>query len=255
MSIEELKEQAAELKSLVSLQRLVAVKFCESEDEIPDRARRPVANIGFHMALCQGYHQARTTGTTTAFAIEDNFCIPGAAAFGLTEFEFKLAPWHAPDDETAAPIDAELARRMTLLPKNKYKFIVFQPFDRLTMEPDVVMIYGTPGQIGRVAKGLTWHGINTTADYIGAAGCTAVVIAFAENRPILQVAAGGEKLFAGTNDYEMAINFPAALLPLAVSGFKKTNMMLPYPSVTTTLMQEPFVPAGYDITYKTHNID
>jgi hypothetical protein len=48
----------------------------------------------------------------------------------------------------------------------------------------------------------------------------------------------------------MDIVFPANRLGDVLDGLKGTQRMLPYPSVVSTMMNEPGVPADYKITYK-----
>jgi hypothetical protein len=67
---------------------------------------------------------------------------------------------------------------------------------------------------------------------------------------MIKISSGGEKVLAGTNDNEMDIVFPANRLGDVLDGLKGTQRMLPYPSVVSTMMNEPTVPADYKITYK-----
>lgn len=250
MTLEEYAAKGAELKDKISLQRLVGLKLCKSVDEIPAKARRPMRDFKYHMSICQAINQARTAGFTIGLALEDNFCMPGASAFGLTEFSYSFYPHHVKDKDIGDKLNAIFTERASLIPKGIYQAIVVSPLDRLQIVPDVIIAYGVPGQVGRIAKAFTWWGDTVSALYFGGAGCTAIVVSFAEQKPILCIPAGGEKIFAGTNDYEMDIVFPAARLNDVLEGFKETQRMLPYPTVCTTLMNEPTVPEDYHITYK-----
>jgi uncharacterized protein (DUF169 family) len=250
MTLEEYAARGAELKNALALQRLVGLKFCRSLDEIPPKARRPLRDFKAHMAICQAINQARTTGFTMALDLADNFCLAGATVYGLTSFAYSFYPHHVRDQAAACPLDAIFHERDHLLPKDTYQAIVVSPFDRLQVEPDMVIAYGPPGQVGRIAKCFTWHGEPVSALYFGGLGCSAIVLAFVEQKPLLCVPAGGEKLFAGTNDYEMSIVFPANRLDDVLAGFKGTQRILPYPTMCSTLLNEPTVPDDYHITYK-----
>jgi uncharacterized protein (DUF169 family) len=248
--IEDYAVKATELKNVLALQRLVGLKFCKSLDEIPSKARRPLRDFKYHMAICQAINQARSVGFTIGLELEDNFCLAGASVFGLTKFAYSFYPQHTRDQEAACKLDAIFNERDGLLPKGIYKAVVVSPFDRLQIEPDIIIAYGTPGQVGRIGKSFTWNGDTVSALYFGGLGCSAIILAFVQQKPILCIPAGGEKVLAGTNDYEMSIVFPASRLDDVLAGFKGTQRMLPYPTVCSTLMNEPSVPEDYHITYK-----
>jgi uncharacterized protein (DUF169 family) len=137
-----------------------------------------------------------------------------------------------------------------MLPTGSFEALVVSPMDRLAIEPDVIVAYGVPGQIGKIAKAFTWHGEAVQGVYLGAAGCSAIVLAYAEWKPVISVPGGGEKVFAGTNDYEMSIIFPADRLDDVLSGLAATQSILPYPTVCSTLVNEPVVPEDFHITYR-----
>ncbi len=250
MSIEEFMAKGMELKNAIALQRLVGLKFCKDQDEIPPKARRPMRDFKYHMPICQAIAQARTIGLTLGLAIEDNFCLPGASVFGLTKFAYSFYPHHVKDQEAASKLDAVFKERDSLIPLGTYQAIVISPFDRLQIEPDVIIAYGVPGQVGRIAKAFTWFGELVPALYFGGLGCSAIVLSHVKQQPVLCVPAGGEKVLAGTNDFEMSIVFPAGQLDKALEGFYATQRILPYPTVCTTMMNEPSVPEDYRITYK-----
>jgi len=250
MTIEEFAAKGTELKNALSLNRLVGLKFCKSLDEIPAKAKRPMRDFGFHMAICQAWNQSRTTGYTIGLDLADNYCLAGAAVFGFPiDFKYTFFPQHVKDEAAAEYLNKEYYKRYDLLPKETVA-VVTSPFDRLLIEPDIILAYGNPGQVGRIAKALTWHGVTTSALYFGGAGCSAIVLSHVEQKPVLCVPAGGEKLLAGTHDSEMDIVFPASMLDMVLTGFKGTQRMLPYPTVCTTLLHEPVVPDDYHITYK-----
>lgn len=249
-TLKEYAEKGAELKNMVALQRIVGLKFCKSIEEIPEKARQPLRDFKIHMNICQAINQARTAGFTIGLALEDNYCLAGASLFGLTKFPFSFYPHHAKDKDGAEKLEAIFKERDSLIPVGTYEAIVVSPFDRLQIEPDVIIIYGVPGQVGRIAKAFTWWGDTVSALYFGALGCSAIVVSYVRQQPILCIPAGGEKILAGTNDYEMDIVFPAARLDDVLEGFKGTQRMLPYPTVCTTLLNEPTVPEDYPISYK-----
>ena len=135
MNTEEFVAKGAQLKNALALQRLVGLKFCTSPDEIPPKARRPVRDLKFHMAICQAINQARSMGMTFGLTLEDNFCLAGASVFGLLDFEYSFYPHHVKDEEAGCKLDAVFNERNALIPKGKYQAIVVSPFDRLNSNP------------------------------------------------------------------------------------------------------------------------
>jgi len=249
MTIEEYAAKGAELRSALSMQRLLGVKFCKSVDEIPAKARRPMRDYKYHMTICQAFVQARTTGVTIGLDFDDNYCAIGMSVYGLASFEYTFFPQHVKDQEAACKLDERYNNRAALLPKDVYKAVVVSPFDRLLVEPDVIIAYGVPGQVGRLARAFNYHGEVASAYYFGL-GCSNVVQSFADQKPYMVVPGGGEKLFAGVSDFEMSIVFPANRLDDVLVGFKGTQRLLPYPTVVATLNNEASFPEDFHISYK-----
>jgi uncharacterized protein (DUF169 family) len=178
MAIEEFSNQGIELKTMLALQRPIGLKFCKDAAEIPAQARRPWRDFGMHMSICQAINQARTAGTTLGMELEDCFCAVGASLFGLTDFQFSFFPQHTQNEAAACKLDAIYQERNALLPAGSFKALAVSPLDRLAIEPDVIIAYGVPGQIGKIAKAFTWHGEAVQSLYLGGTSCSAIVLAY-----------------------------------------------------------------------------
>lgn len=250
MEISKYTELGLELKNALSLQKPIGLKFCHSVDEIPAKAKRPMRDFGKHMAICQSINIARSFGFTMALTLEDNYCIAGASVFGLIDFPYSFFPHHVRDEECGQIMDKIFTQRNALLPKNEIQAIVISPLDRLLVEPDLIIVYGSAAQIAKIAKGFNWQGETVGSLFFGGLGCSTYVAAYAEKKPYFKIAAGGEKVMANTSDYELDICFPANRLEDVLKGIKGTNRMLPYPMICTTMLNEPSVPDDYKITYK-----
>jgi uncharacterized protein (DUF169 family) len=61
----------------------VAIKMLKSEDEIPEKTRRPYQQLKKKVAICQGIGMARKLGWAVAMGKEDMQCSLGAAPFGF----------------------------------------------------------------------------------------------------------------------------------------------------------------------------
>lgn len=250
MSIATYIEMGTELKNFLSLQRPLGMKFCLSEEEIPPKAKRPLRDFNIHMGVCQAVNTARNFGYTVGMTLEDMFCLPGASVFGLMDFDYSFYPHHVKDETAGRKLDQFYHERNRLLPKDKYKAVVFSPLDRLMVEPDIIIVFGSPAQIAKISKAFTWHGETVSTLFAGGLGCSTYAAVFVEKKPLMKLAAGGEKIMAGTGEYEVDICFPAERLPDVLEGLKGTQRMLPYPMICTTLLNEPVVPEDYKITYR-----
>jgi uncharacterized protein (DUF169 family) len=250
MEIARVMELGLELKNALSLQKPIGLKFCRSLDDIPAKAKRPVRDYKNHMAICQAVNIARTFGATIALTLEDSYCLAGASVFGLLDFPYSFFPHHVRDEECGQIMDAIFEKRDALLPKNEIKAIVISPLDRLLIEPDMIIVYGSSAQVAKIAKSFNWQGETVGSLFFGGLGCSTYVASYAEKKPYFKIAAGGEKVMANTSDYELDICFPADRLEDVLKGIKGTNRMLPYPMICTTMLNEPSVPEDYKITYK-----
>jgi uncharacterized protein (DUF169 family) len=61
-----------------------------SQDEIPEKARRPKRNLGVTMPVCQGMALARRHGWLMAMGLDDMLCPLGALTLGLVPAKEKL---------------------------------------------------------------------------------------------------------------------------------------------------------------------
>jgi len=63
----------------------LSIKMLKSEEEIPERTRRPFQQMEKKVAICQGIGMAREYGWAVAMGKEDMQCSLGAAPFGFFE--------------------------------------------------------------------------------------------------------------------------------------------------------------------------
>jgi len=85
-SVNVFHERAKEIRKLVQLKTFpVAVKLLEKEEDIPEGAKRPVRDLGHHLALCQAFSMSRRDGMSMAMLKQDMWCFPPVIGFGLAE--------------------------------------------------------------------------------------------------------------------------------------------------------------------------
>jgi len=131
-------------------------KFFKSADELKNV--EGIARPAFKRTVCQFVGGARYLGQAWGATAEDQFCQAGAWTLGVfpdTPEAFSTGQLYT--DMVLGIATPEAARRIADgLPKNKDKFEAFavMPLDggavaeQITFEPDLVIIYGEPGQLG-----------------------------------------------------------------------------------------------------------
>lgn len=125
------------------------VKFYDNLEERPPKVMRPPTP----MNVCQATALTRYHGRLMYFTLEDMACIIGAVAVGMME-----PPENMRSGKITAMLHADLesAKRFTNLvpriPLGKVKAIASAPLDRLTFEPDIVVIYGNTSQAMRIVQ-------------------------------------------------------------------------------------------------------
>jgi len=103
----------------------VALKLCQSEDELPERVRMPMRDMGHPITLCQAIGLTRRYGWTMAIGKEDQCCVGGASVMG---FLSEGAGEAMEEDKRFGP--------------GEYIYHLTSTLDRAGFEPDVIVIYG-----------------------------------------------------------------------------------------------------------------
>ena len=206
----------------------VAVYFIEDMGKIPEKVKRPVKDLGVRLAPCQGAAMARKYGFSIAISKEDCGCAIANHTYGWKIADMKgvvyfLTTMNYTLDEEAAK---NTFYSLPALKENQYDAVLYAPLGRSTSDPDVVLLYGNPGQIMRMIHGSTQRtGQAVKGSFSGrAASCTEGVLgAFLDNAPKVVVPGNGDRVWASCQDHEMAMAFPGAFMPELMEGLKKTH--------------------------------
>lgn len=225
----------------------VAVTFLKSREDIPQRARRPLRDLGCKMAPCQGAAMARRYGWTVAFAQEDVGCAIAAHTYGwepVTDPEgpvrFLTVMNYASDEASAA----EVLAGFETLGTGRDPIVLYSPLERAPLPPDVVLLYVNPAQLMRLIHGVTYRlGTPIDSRFSGrAASCTeGVISAYLHQAPKVVVPGNGDRVWAACQDHEMVMALPGVQLRGLVEGLEKTHQTgIRYP-VPAYLRYEPEV--------------
>jgi uncharacterized protein (DUF169 family) len=222
------------------------VKFYKNINEMPPEAVRP-EKYGIQISLCQWTTMARRWGRTFGAVAEDINCTPCLAALGLKKLasntdlaQYFLEMGYFANMELAEKAAAQLAP----IPAGEIKGIVYFPLEAAPVDPDLILIYGTPAQMARLAAGYLYnHGelIESHTTGFGIA-CLGTVKPYFTGKPAFVHPGRGERILAGTDDCEMVFICPAGEGESLVDGLQKTHAKgTRYPVQSYMLYQPPAI--------------
>jgi len=206
----------------------VAVGFLSAGEEAPEKARRPLEDLGSPLALCQGITLTRTRGWTVAFGPSDSSCPVAGYTMGWAPREdtakmtaFLQAMNYAADENVAERRVEDLAR----LTPGDVGQIVFSPLARSRVEPHLGLVYGNPAQVMRLVQAACrWSGGKVSGGFGGIAGsCNEGVLrTYLDQSPRVALPGNGDRVFAMTQDNEMVFAFPASWAERIAGGLEAT---------------------------------
>ncbi|HWP46304.1 MAG TPA: DUF169 domain-containing protein [Candidatus Limnocylindrales bacterium] len=228
----------------------LAIKMLKSADEIPEKARRPVKDLGIKVATCQTISMARRYGWTLAIGKEDHCCSLGMIALGFGEpnafyTEGNLCEgMYTETAEAGRVTEAELDK----FEVGRYKYFLVAPLDKATFKPDVILIFGNSAQVMRLVQAALYKkGGRIHSSFSGRADCadmTVTTMKTGECQVILPCT--GDRFFAQTQDHEMAFTIPYNKLETVLEGLRATHKAgIRYPATPFLNYQGKF-PPKYD---------
>jgi len=231
------KEEVMDLKKISEVLNLyvrpqtfpVAYKFVRSKEDLPEKVRRPMGDLGYPVALCQGTALTRRYGWTMAIGKEDQCCVGGAQTMG---FVSEGAKEPVGDENQHEP--------------GKYNYHVTATLERADFKPDIIAIYGSSAQIMRLVQSA-----------IGGPGGSGKVNAIATGfkdcgdisaRTVLTdqcqfiLPSGGDRVFGSTQDHEVIFTMPWSKVQTVIDGLANTHKAgFRYP-VITDIRHRPNLP-------------
>jgi len=212
----------------------VALKLCQSDDDLPEKVRMPMRDLEYPIALCQATALTRRFGWTMALGKEDQCCIGGAQAMG---FESVGEGGPVGEDKQLAP--------------GKFNYHLTATLDRADFEPDVIVIYGNSAQIMRLVQsaigGPGGEGtVNAVAIGFGDCGDIAARTAISDECQFI-LPSGGDRVFGSTQDHEVIFTMPKSKFEVVTQGLENTHKMgFRYP-VITDIRHRPNLPPFLEI--------
>ena len=214
-----------ELERLLQLRTSpIAVRLLEREEDIPEGAIRPRRDLGFHLALCQGFAMSRRDKTTIAMLKEDHWCYMPVIAHGLAEPPDFFREGNAYLKRSVADLQAakNLANGFPRLECGKYIGVVSAPLRIANFEPELVVMYCNSNQLRCLLTGMKYkegYIVTSTLDPSSACvQCTVPAIQTGECR--VTVPCGGDRSHALARDDEMIFSVPRRRLEDLMLGLR-----------------------------------
>ncbi|HSF30857.1 MAG TPA: DUF169 domain-containing protein [Candidatus Tectomicrobia bacterium] len=215
----------------------LAVKMAKSPAEVPPKLRHPAKDMGFQSAICQGISIARRYGWALALTREDLSCPLAKVVFGFEEAlpyyteGFACAEMYTESAAAGAVTEAQQPK----FPYGAYHAILVAPLTRADFEPDVVVVYGNSAQVMRlVTAALYRRGGRITSSFSGRIDCADIIIQTMQAQDCQVILpCYGDRIFAQTEDSEMAFTIPQGKIPELIEGLKGTykgGVRYPIPS-------------------------
>jgi uncharacterized protein (DUF169 family) len=225
----------------------LAVKMLKSEAEIPGKSRRPFQQMKKKVAICQGIGMARKLGWSVAMGKEDMQCSLGAAPFGFfknRDFweDGNLAAGMFTASPDVGKKEEDLVDRFEY---GEYSHILATPLSRMTLEPDLIMVYGNPAQVMRLIQGALYNeGGAVSSSSMGRLGCAAMITVMKTGECRYLVPGNGDRVFGMTQDWEMTFMMPSAKIDNVLDGLEKTHKSgIRYPITSFFNFQATFPPS------------
>ena len=180
MNLAELREAAAGVEAILRLQTFpLAVKMLKSEDEVPQEAKRPLRDLGYHLSTCQVFSMSRRQGMALAQLKEDMWCVEPVLGYGLAEAPEFFLEGNNRYPGTARTPEAGKAWALAFprLRPGDYVGVVSAPAKQASFEPDLIMIYCDPSQLTQLLIAKNWmDGLDVDSKLSGHAACVYAVV-------------------------------------------------------------------------------
>ncbi len=192
----------------------VAFKLLEKAEELEKIPK--VRRLPGKRTLCQLVNTARNLGWTLGATLE-NFIegSPCPALIGLCDRPplVKDGTWRSIfwfcDKQQAKKFENAWPH----MPPDKYQAVLVAPLSSEKFEPDIVLIYGKPGQIVVLINGLQYYDFERYEFHsVGESSCADYIVqCYQTRKPSLGIPGWGEIKIGGTQEDEIVIGIPADL--------------------------------------------
>ncbi|UCE52003.1 MAG: DUF169 domain-containing protein [Desulfobacterales bacterium] len=205
---------------------LLAIKMLNSEDEIPQDAKRPLKDFGASFTLCQALALGRREGLTIVLDKESQSCPIALVGLGFVRPEeylsgnYALAPMNQPTEARKKAAEA-----MPKFQFGRFSYILISPIQTASFDPDIILFYGSGAQVMRMIQAAVFaSGESLTSKSTGAGGCLLpIVSSLLEGQCKFTVPGNGERRLGLIADGELAFAMPKNRFEEVVKGLKLSH--------------------------------
>jgi len=228
----------------------VAVKLVKQGEALPARFKRPSKDMDIQVTICQGVSFSRRYGWVVAVGKDDLNCPLAASVFGFRPYLDYMAEGHACfqmyTETLAGGAKSELETEK--VPFQSFTDVLTAPLHRADFEPDVVVVYANAAQVMRLTVGALWReGGRLESSFSGRIDCAdEILVPLRTGKPEVILPCNGDRVFAQTQDHEMAFSFPWSWAERLVEGLEGTHQGgVRYP-IPAYLKYTPAYPEHYE---------
>jgi len=232
----------------------IGVKIVKQGESFPEKVVRP-AKFNIKISLCQWTTIARRWGWVVGALGEDINCTPCLAAFGFKRVPnindvatFFMSMGYTKKEEQAVA----MAENVEYRNPGEVKGVVMFPLNKAPVAPDLVMIYGMPAQMFRLASGLFYTSGKSiiSKSHIGIS-CLHTLMPYWNQEPAFVNPGRGERMLAATGDTEMCLSLPAKYVDDLTEGLEATQKTgTRYPIQSYLLYTPPSIPPMRELEAK-----
>jgi uncharacterized protein (DUF169 family) len=246
------KAAARKLKEALRMRtEPLGVAFFKDAAALPEKSRRPSQVLKKRVTICQGVTMARLYGWPVGLTADDLICVPGMLAFGLAPVADPVAELGQLVCEVGFHQDIGPAlKEIESMPRfqpQEIGAVYLCPLERLALDPQVVVVYGNPAQIMRLIQALTFvTGERVDGDFSGKVECSSYLIGpVKRGKARVTIPGAGDRIFSMTQDDELALSMPGAMLVGALHGLEEAGRKIGarYPVTFYQNFQPEFPPA------------
>lgn len=227
----------------------LAIRMVKDGEALPERTRRPKEAFGHDVAVCQTFSIARRYGWQLAVGAEDVGCPLALTAFGFKP-ESKNFSCGAMCGGMFTESNEVGAKTEAVVPKfsfGEYRYILAAPISRAAFEPHLYLVYGNSAQVMRMLTAYLWkEGGYLNSRFSGRLDCADICIeTMHTGKAQVVLPCYGDRVFAQTQDHEMAFTVPSGDEQRMIDGFEGTHkggIRFPTPSY---LKYQPVFPEHY----------
>ena len=205
----------------------VAVRMVKPGEPLPEMVKRPAQDLQIKVATCQAIALARRYGWVVALGEEDVSCPLTAVVFGFrrpSEFYVKGQACAGMYTETkeAGVRSEEQVEKFSF---GEYQYTLVAPLHRTVFDPEVIIVYANPAQVLRLLTAALWKsGGRLASSFGGRIDCAEEIIAPRRSEKCeVILPCYGDRIFAQTQDHEMAFSIPRSRVEEITDGLQGTH--------------------------------